>query len=69
MLAHGFDIPLMVELVRDGLATATPERLRAGKIKMEIARVRITEAGCRALAKMLGRSVALGGDQGASLYR
>jgi len=49
MLAHGFGIPLMVELVRDGLATATPERLRAGKIKMEIARVRITDAGRREL--------------------
>src|SRR5262245_31638329 len=47
MLAHGFDIPLMVELVRDGLATARPERLRAGKVEMEIARVRITEAGRR----------------------
>ena len=49
MLAHGFDIPLMVELVRDGLATATPERLRAGNVETEIARVRITEAGRREL--------------------
>jgi hypothetical protein len=49
MLAHGFTIPLMVELVRAGLATATAERMVAGGKAMEIARVRITEAGRRAL--------------------
>jgi len=49
MLAHGFTIPQIAELVRDGLATATPERVRAAKKTMEIARVRITEAGRRAL--------------------
>jgi hypothetical protein len=31
MLAHGFTIPQMVELVRAGLATATPERVVAGR--------------------------------------
>jgi hypothetical protein len=31
MLAHGSTIPLMVELVRAGLATATAERVVAGK--------------------------------------
>jgi hypothetical protein len=29
MLAHGFTVPQMVELVRAGLATATAERIRA----------------------------------------
>jgi hypothetical protein len=48
MLAHGFTIPQMVELVRAGLATATAERVAAGSRKIEIARVRITEAGRRA---------------------
>ena len=49
MLAHGFTIPLMVEPVRAGLATATAQRMVAGGKAMEIARVRITEAGRRAL--------------------
>ena len=49
MLAHGFTIPLMVEPVRAGHATATAERVVAGGKAMEIARVRITEAGRRAL--------------------
>jgi hypothetical protein len=52
LLAHGFTIPLMVELVRAGLATATAERVVAGKRKIEVARVRITEAGRRALERM-----------------
>ena len=50
LLAHGFTIPQMVELVRAGLATATAERMRAGGKLMEVAIVRITEAGRRALA-------------------
>jgi hypothetical protein len=50
MLAHGFTVPQMVELVRAGLATATSERVVAGRHKIEVARVRITEAGRRALA-------------------
>jgi hypothetical protein len=49
MLAHGFTIAQMVELVRAGLASATAERVVAGRRTMEIARVRITEAGRRAL--------------------
>jgi hypothetical protein len=49
MLAHGITIPQMVELVRAGLATATAERLVAGSRKIEVARVRITDAGRRAL--------------------
>ena len=44
-------IPQMVKLVRDGLATATPEPVRAGKQTMEVARVRITDAGRQALAR------------------
>jgi hypothetical protein len=49
--AHGFTVPQLVELVRAGLASATAERVVAGKKAMEIARVRITEAGRAALAK------------------
>jgi hypothetical protein len=47
MLAHGFTVDQMVELVRAGLASATPERTVAGRKAIEIARVRITEAGRR----------------------
>jgi hypothetical protein len=47
MLAHGFSIELMVELVRTGLATATTERTVAGGRAVEVARVWITEAGRR----------------------
>jgi hypothetical protein len=50
MLAHGFTVEQMVELVRAGLASATAERVVAGSRKMELATVRITEAGRRALA-------------------
>jgi hypothetical protein len=49
MLAHGFTIEQMVELVRAGLATATAERVVAGRRTIEVTRVRITEAGRRAL--------------------
>jgi hypothetical protein len=50
MLAHGFSIDLMVELVNAGLATAQTERMVAAGKRIEVARVRITEAGRRALA-------------------
>jgi hypothetical protein len=45
MLAHGFTIDLLVELVRAGLATAKAERVVAGGRSMEVVRVRITAAG------------------------
>ena len=48
MIAHGFSIELMVEVVRARLAIAAAERVVAGG-KYEVARVRITEAGRRAM--------------------
>jgi hypothetical protein len=51
LLAHGFTIDLLVELVRAGLATAKAERVMAGGRTIEVANVRITEAGRRALVK------------------
>jgi hypothetical protein len=51
MLAHGFTVAQMVELVRAGLATATAERVATGGRMVEVARVRITDAGRRALAE------------------
>jgi hypothetical protein len=50
MLAHSFEIELLDGLVRDGLATAEPDRVRAGGRSIEVVRVLITDAGRRALA-------------------
>ena len=50
MLVHGFSVEQMVELVRAGLATAQGERIVEGERTVEVARMRITEAGRRALA-------------------
>jgi hypothetical protein len=52
MLAHGFSIKQMVELGRAGLATAQADRVVAGGRTMEVARVRITDAGRRALGEV-----------------
>jgi hypothetical protein len=51
MVAHGFTVPQMVELVRAELATATAERVVAGRRTIEMTRVRITEVGRRALVQ------------------
>jgi hypothetical protein len=51
MLAHGFTIEQMVELVRAGLATATAERVVAGSRTFEVATVRITDDGRRVLKR------------------
>jgi hypothetical protein len=45
MLAHGFKTGMMVEIVNAGLASVTTERVAAGKHRIEVPRVRITEAG------------------------
>jgi hypothetical protein len=50
MLAHGFTIKQMVELVHAGLATAHSQRVIVGRRTVEVARVKITEAGRQALA-------------------
>jgi hypothetical protein len=41
----------IADMIRDGLATAEPERVRAGGRSFEVTRVRITEGGRRALAE------------------
>jgi hypothetical protein len=51
MLAHGFSVEQMVDLVRAGLATAKAERVVAAGRTAVVARVRITEAGRRVLGK------------------
>jgi hypothetical protein len=49
LLAHGFRIDMVADLVHDGLATARCETMRMGARKIRIARLRITDAGRRAL--------------------
>jgi hypothetical protein len=51
LVAHGFSIPFIVRLVRAGLATVHTERVVAGRRTIEVARVRITEAGRRMVAR------------------
>jgi hypothetical protein len=50
--AHGFSIDMLVELVKAGLATTKRERMVAGGRQTDVVRVRITDAGRQALAKM-----------------
>jgi hypothetical protein len=50
--AHGFSIDIMVELVKAGLATTKRERMVVGGRQTGVVRVRITDAGRQALAKM-----------------
>jgi hypothetical protein len=52
LLAHGFKIEMLADLIRAGLATAKIERMMAGKRPIEVVRVRITEPGRRALASV-----------------
>jgi hypothetical protein len=49
MLAHGFTVELLVDLCIAELAIATPERMVAGGRAVEVVRMKITEAGRRAL--------------------
>jgi hypothetical protein len=49
LLAHGFRIDMVAGLVHDGLATARCEFMRMGRRKIRVARLRITDAGRRAL--------------------
>jgi hypothetical protein len=63
MLAHGFTIPLMVELVRAGLASAQAERVRAGSKTIEVARMRINEAGRRRWRRTCSQRTILRGKQ------
>jgi hypothetical protein len=49
--AHGFMVDILVDLIRAGLATAKTERMVAGGRPMEVARVRIMDAGRRSLVE------------------
>src|SRR5258706_11497609 len=49
LLAKGFDIELLTGLVREGLVTVVIETARADRRTIGVAKVRITDAGRRAL--------------------
>src|SRR5262249_10730490 len=53
MFAHGFSIDMIVELINSGLATAKTDWFVDGGYRGERARMRITEAGIRALSEQL----------------
>jgi hypothetical protein len=50
LLAHRFTVETVVGVMRAGLATATAEQTFAAGRAVDVTRVRITEAGRRALA-------------------
>jgi hypothetical protein len=47
--AHGFSSDMITGLVRDGLATAERETMKAGAKPVEVVRVRITDNGRKAI--------------------
>jgi len=57
MVAHGFTIEMMVDLVCDGLASAHVERVVAGNHTIEVACAKITHAGLMALARLTAPAV------------
>jgi len=52
MLAHGFTVDMLVELVTARLATAQSERSVAGGRRVEVIRFRITETGRQTLSQL-----------------
>jgi hypothetical protein len=51
LMAHGFGIETLRELVRGGLATAERRTVRAGKRRIEVTPIEVTAAGRRAVAE------------------
>jgi hypothetical protein len=51
LAAHGFTLDVVVGLTRAGLVTSTTQRGHAGGHSIDLKRVRITEAGRRALTE------------------
>ena len=49
LLAHGFTTELLASLVRDGLASVQRQSMKAGGGDVEVTRVKITDAGRRAI--------------------
>ena len=51
-LAHGFKSEMLAELISAGLATARADPIVAGGRPLNVTRIRITDAGRRALAEL-----------------
>ena len=49
MVAHGFSIELLNQVIRDGLATTRTERAIRGDKSIEMVRLKITDAARRVL--------------------
>jgi hypothetical protein len=49
LLAHGFSVDMLADLVHEGLATAHRQTMRVGRRKIRFARIVITDAGRKAL--------------------
>jgi capsid protein len=49
LCAHGFNSDMIAGLIRAGLATAERETMKAGAKPVEVLRVRVTDAGRRAI--------------------
>jgi hypothetical protein len=49
MLMHGFGAGVMAGLVRDGLVSTAEETARAGRRRIYVAKVKITDAGRQAI--------------------
>ena len=54
LTAHGFGVATIAGLVNQRLATLTREKVKAGGKLIEVARVRITDAGRRAACGAIG---------------
>jgi hypothetical protein len=54
-MAQGFTADMLAGLIHDGLATAAPETVMVGGRAIEVTRVKITEAGRRALGYTIER--------------
>ena len=52
MVPHGFPVTLLAALVRDGLAAELAGQVVAGGRTLNVARVKITDAGRRALTEV-----------------
>jgi len=50
LAAQGFEINMVAGLIRDGLATVWPRRIRVSRGVIDVARIGITDEGRQALA-------------------
>jgi hypothetical protein len=50
MMAHGFSLQFLADLVRDGLVDESADRVQMGKREIEVVRLSISDAGRQALA-------------------